>query len=306
MIFGISCYCLDPVMAAGEMSPEALAAYVAEIGCEHMELVPFSLPFVTSDGLNSSLIQRVKRAFREVGIPLSAYSLNADLLMPDLEARNAEIERVKKHMQAAAELGIPLMRHDIASFRRPFSKNTQERFEEELPLMVEGSRLLFDYAASLGLLVTLENHGFFCNGSDRMLRLLEAIDRPGLGMTLDVGNFLCVDENPSEAVRACAPYAKMVHFKDFYLREKSRLPGQSGLFDCNMGSWFETMGGKLLRGAITGQGDMDLFSIADILLKAGFNGPVSVEFEGMEECKKGTQISFAMTQAIFREVKGEI
>ena len=86
------------------------------------------------------------------------------------------------------------MRHYIAGFRRPFSSNTPLNFEKDLPLMLEGTRELCDYAAEYGITTTLENHGFYCNGSDRLIRILDGLDRPQMKMTMDVGNFLCVDE----------------------------------------------------------------------------------------------------------------
>ena len=49
------------------------------------------------------------------------------------------------------------------------------------------------------------------NGSERVRRLLYLVDQPNFKTTLDVGNFLSVDENPVVAVAANAPYASIVH-----------------------------------------------------------------------------------------------
>ena len=206
---------------------------------------------------------------------------------------------MKLHIDAAEQLGLKWMRHDVASFRRPFSENTPENFEKELPLMVDGIRRLYEYADKKGIATTLENHGFFCNGADRVIRMITASDCPNLKMTMDVGNFLCVDDDPVAAVKKCLPYAAIVHFKDFYIRKKDRLPGQTEMFNCNNGSWFETIGGKMLRGSILGQGDMDIPEIIRLIKTSGFDGYLSLEFEGMEECHTGTEISYHMTRALF-------
>lgn len=303
MKLGISSYCLFPAMEAGEMTIYDVIDYAKNLGCEHIEFVPFALPFVIEEKgrLDEALIDGVREKCADVGLEISTFSVNADVLKEDPEELAREIERVKLYIDAAERLGLKRMRHDIASFRRPFFTNTSHNFERELPMMVEGSRILYDYAAQRGIYMTIENHGFFCNGSDRVLRLLEAIDRPELKLTMDVGNFLCVDEYPHGAVQKCAPFAEIIHFKDFYIRDKDKLPGQAEMFNCDNGSWFETMGGKMLRGSITGQGDIDLWSIARHIKASGFDGYISIEFEGMEPCRRATEISYNMVKCMLGE-----
>jgi len=303
MKLGMSCYCLDPAMADGRMDIDAVIDYAVAHGCEHIEFVPFHLPFVNEDNtLNTELIDHVREKCASVGIEISTYSVNGDLLMTDETAQAKEIERIKANIDAAERLGLPRMRFDVASFRRPFSSNGVSNFTAEFPQMVKNGTILVDYAAEKGINIVMENHGFFINGSERILRLIEAIDRPNLKMTVDVGNFLCVDEDPVAAVKKCLPLAEMIHLKDFYIRKKELLPDQTEMFNCNNGSWFETMGGKMLRGSILGQGDMEIWEILKMIKASGFDGHISLEFEGMEECCQGTEISLAMAKAIWNKV----
>ncbi|MCI8633781.1 MAG: sugar phosphate isomerase/epimerase [Lachnospiraceae bacterium] len=305
MKLGISSYCLAPNMAEGKMTIFDVIDWAKDHGCEHIEFVPFYLPFVDEKNkcLNTDLIDQVREHCQKVDLEISTYSVNADLLIPDAAERRAEIERVKLHIDVAARLGIHWMRHDIANFRRPFSTNTLPHFNEELPLMVEGTRELCDYAASLGINTTLENHGFFCNGSERVLRIFEALERPNMKMTMDVGNFLCVDEYNLAAVKRCLHLAQIIHLKDFYIRTKEQLPSQNEMFNCNNGSWFETLGGQMIRGSIVGQGDLPIPEIIKNIKESGYDGYVSIEFEGMEPCERGTEISLNMARAFFgREI----
>ena len=303
MKLGMSCYCLDPAMAAGRMTIDDVIDYAVAHGCEHIEFVPFHLAFVTPEQeLDLELIEHVRKKCESAGIEISTYSVNADLLKTDPAEEAKEIERVKRHIDAAQKLGLSRMRFDVASFRRPFSTNTIYNFNQEFPQMVRNGTLLCDYAAERGITIVMENHGFFINGSDRVLRLIEAINRPNLKMTVDVGNFLCVDEDPVAAVKRCLPLAEMIHLKAFYIRKKELLPDQTEMFNCNNGSWFETMGGKMLRGAILGQGDVDIWEILRTIKHSGFDGYISLEFEGMEVCEQGTEISLAMAKAILAKV----
>ncbi|MBR6790066.1 MAG: sugar phosphate isomerase/epimerase [Oscillospiraceae bacterium] len=303
MKFGMSCYCLDPAMEEGRMTIDDVIDYAVAHGCEHIEFVPFHLAFVTPElSLDLDLIRHVREKCASAGIEISTYSVNADLLKTDPAEEAREIERVKRHIDAAELLGLTRMRFDVASFRRPFSTNTIYNFNAEFPQMVRNAAVLCDYAAEKGITIVLENHGFFINGSDRILRMIEAIDRPNVKMTVDVGNFLCVDEDPVAAVKRCLPLAEMIHLKDFYIRKKSLLPDQTEMFNCNNGSWFETMGGRMLRGSILGQGDMDIWEILRTIKASGFDGYISLEFEGMELCEQGTEISLAMAKAIWDRV----
>lgn len=58
-----------------------------------------------------------------------------------------------------------------------------------------------------------------------VLLVIHATDRPNFKTTLDVGNFMCADEDPVVEVKKNAPYASMVHIKDFYLRSTNCDPG---------------------------------------------------------------------------------
>ncbi|WP_251205624.1 sugar phosphate isomerase/epimerase family protein [Acetatifactor aquisgranensis] len=303
MKFGMSCYCLDPAMKDGTMSVDDVVDYAVAHGCEHIEFVPFRLPFVTPERtLDWELIDHVREKCKSAGIEISTYSVNANLLKTDSEEEAMEIERVKRHIDVAEGLGLSRMRFDVASFVRPFSTNTIYNFNREFPQMVKNGTILCDYAAEKGINIVMENHGFFINGSERVLRLIEAIDRPNLKMTVDVGNFLCVDEDPVAAVKRCLHLAEMIHLKDFYIRKKELLPDQTEMFNCNNGSWFETMGGRMIRGSILGQGDMDIWEILRTIKHSDFDGYISLEFEGMEPCEKGTEIGLAMARAIWDKV----
>ncbi|MGI5894200.1 MAG: sugar phosphate isomerase/epimerase family protein [Candidatus Merdivicinus sp.] len=304
MKFGMSAYCLTPAMEAGRMTVYDVIDFAKAHGCEHIEFVPFSLPFVDDRTLtlNEGLIDGVRKKCEDVDLEISTYSVNADLLKPDEAERRREIERVKRHIDAAARLGLKRMRYDTSSFRRPFSTNTVENFYKELPLMIEGVRELHAYTAERGIRTTLENHGFFVNGSDRILHLIQETGFDDIRMTLDVGNFQCVDEDSVAAVKKCLPYAEIIHLKDFYIRKKSVLPGQAEMFNCNNGSWFETMGGRMLRGSILGQGDLDIWEILRVIKESGFDGYISLEFEGMEQCEQGTEISLQMARGIWERV----
>ena len=285
MKIGLTSYSLHADISSGKKTILDAMRFAKENGAEHMEIVPlcFSLYDEKTGTFNDRLIEEIRALSEELNLPLSNYAISANLMDEDIGKRKAEIERVKRNVDVAHRLGIPTMRHDLASAGSPSGENSARAFEHFLPFAVESAREIADYAASLGISTLLENHGFFVNGSDRVLRVIDAVDRPNYGLLLDTGNFRCVDEDPLVAVKKCASIAKMVHLKDFYVRRTDQMRGVE-----RSGGWFSAGSGVyLLRGSILAQGDLDVWSSLKLIRDSGYNGYVSIEFEGMENCEVG-------------------
>ena len=130
------------------------------------------------------------------------------------------------------------------------------------------------YAAKYGITTSIENHGFYVQGSERVKRIVLGVNRANFGTTLDVGNFLCADEDPVSATMNNISIATMIHFKDFHIKRSA--PPQEG-------GYIKTFHGNYLRGALTGDGDVDLKRISKIINESGYEGYLSVEFEGWED-----------------------
>lgn len=303
MRLGISSYCLFASMTAGTMNIYDVMDWAKAHQSEHFELVPFLLDFLLEDGsINLKLVEGIREHAQKINLPLSTFSLNANVLKETQAERRDEIARIKKYIDIAHMLGLSKMRHDTVAFSRPFDQCTPEAFEEVFPILVDSSQECADYAAQYGMNTTLENHGFFANGADRVIRLLNAIDRPNVRMTMDVGNFLCVDDSSEMAVKKCVGYADMIHLKDFYIRDKRRMPAAGARFNCDFGNWFETIGGRVIRGAILGQGDLDIWDILGTIKNSGYDGDISIEFEGMEPCENATAICLDTARTIWEQV----
>lgn len=103
------------------------------------------------------------------------------------------------------------MRHDVAS--RSLHETSYAFFEKDLPLLIHACREIADYAKQYSVITSVENHGFYIQASERVLRLVRAVDRDNFKTTLDVGNFLCVDEDPIVGVANNLPYASMFILK---------------------------------------------------------------------------------------------
>jgi sugar phosphate isomerase/epimerase len=284
---GISSYSLYKAMQKEEMTFLESMDWIKEAGAEHFEVVPLGFDLVE----NQDLTAAIKQKSADLNIELSNYAIGANFLQDSIAYYEKEIARVKQHVDVANELGVKFMRHDVAS--RPPSEATISRYYEDLPLLVEACREIADYAASYNITTSVENHGFFIQDSDRVKLLVERVNRPNFRTTLDIGNFMCADENPLMAVQNNIWLASMVHIKDFYLRMSIHDPGQG---------WFKTRAGNYLRGAITGQGDLPIRDVLRVIKQSGYDGFLSLEFEGMEDCRLGTKIGFENLKRLWTEV----
>lgn len=266
---GLSSYSLSQAIGKGEMDLPGAVRFVAENGGSHLEISPGAIRLAE----NSELLDKVVNTAREVGIAISSYTIGANFIKPTREEYRAEVERIKKEVEVGARLGVTRMRHDAGS--RPIPETSLEQFEKDLPAVIDACGEIADTAAKYGITTSIENHGFHFQASERVRRLILAVGRDNFRTTLDVGNFLCVDEDPETATADNIRYASHIHFKDFHIRRNP--PVRDG--------YIRTTHGRYLRGAITGDGDVNLDAIVRIIKEAGYQGFLSIEYEGWEECR---------------------
>jgi sugar phosphate isomerase/epimerase len=212
----------------------------------------------------------IKAYCADKGLYISSYTIGADLLNDP----KGSVENLKKELKIAEALGVKLMRHDVC-WGFPASKKSGRSFDDAIPVVAPAAREVTEYAKELGIKTMFENHGFFAQDSDRVEKLLNAINSENFGLLLDMGNFLCVDEDPSKAVGKLLPYILHVHTKDFFVRD--------GLLPNPGAGWFTSRGGNYLRGTIVGQGNVPIMKCVRMIKNSGYTGNFSIEFEGIED-----------------------
>ncbi|WNR42647.1 sugar phosphate isomerase/epimerase family protein [Paenibacillus roseipurpureus] len=285
MKLGVSTYSLFQALKSGEMTIMDVIDWIADHGGEHVEIVPMGYDLRG----NFELADAIREKAKARGLDISNYAIGANFLTETEEAYLQEIERVKGEVDLAARLGVKKMRHDVARSEDLSIRN----FNANLGRLADACRQIADYASQYGIVTSVENHGYFVQHSERVQALIHAVDRDNFKTTLDVGNFLCVDEDSVAAVTNNLPFASIIHVKDFYVRPSCQNPGES---------WFKSSHGNYLRGAIVGHGDIDMREVLRVVKSSGYDGYISLEFEGMEECKKGTLIGLQNIRRIWDEL----
>lgn len=278
MKLGVSSYSFSRYLQEGRLDLFGVIRATAEIGFEGIEFTGFEPNGSGVDPIE--MAKKVKDACAEAELAVMSWTIGADFLRNDV---NAEIERLKGQVDIAAALGAPMMRHD-ATGGFPGRKNDLTDYIEALPIVAKGYAGVTEYAADKGVRTMIENHGFFFQDSDRVEALINRVGNPNFGALVDIGNFLCADEEPMRAVKRMAPYAFHVHAKDFHVKCACADPGDG---------WFKSRGGTPLRGAIVGHGNVNTKGCLGILKEAGYDGFLSIEFEGMEDNRQALEIGLA-------------
>ena len=278
MQIGVSSYSYSRLVRSGEMKQIEVPAKAKEMGFDFLE---FSTIAVPEGKTLEAFAKELKSECDRVGIEVANYTIGSDFLNGSGGDVDAEIERVKGEARIAKLLGASGMRHDATSGYTP--EHTGPRgFDDALPILVKGYRGVTEYAEELGVRTMVENHGFFCQDSERVEKLINGVGHKNFGWLVDMGNFLCADEDAAVALGRAMPYAFHVHAKDFHTK-----PGTA----CDPGEgWFQTRGGNYIRGAIIGHGEAPIVQCLRIMKKVGYTGRLSIEFEGMEDVLTGIRV----------------
>ena len=281
MQLGVSSYSYSRLVRNGTLKQADVIGAAKEAGFQAIE---FSTIAVPEGKTLAAYADALRQEARQVGLPIANYTIGADFLNGSGGDLQAEIKRVKGEVDIAEILGAPGMRHD-ATGGFAAGHTGPKGFDDALPRLAEGCRAVTEYAAKKGIRTMVENHGFFCQDSARVEKLANAVGHTNFGILADLGNFYCVDENAGQAVGRLARHVFHAHAKDFHIK-----PGNG--FNPGEG-WFLSRGGNFLRGAIIGHGDVPLLQALRALKRSGFNGVLSIEFEGMEDVKESLRIGLA-------------
>lgn len=279
MKYGISTYSFHRLLESGSMDMFAVIEKVKEMGFEVIEFSGLQVP----DEIEPlDFAQKVKQKCADLDLEVGNYTIGADFLQYGMENWEKEVDRLKGEIEIADQLGASGMRHD-AAWGFPEDYRGLRSFSRALPVLIRGCRAVTEIAREYELKTMIENHGFFCQDSSRVMEVVNGVNDSNFGVLLDVGNFLCVDEKPVRAVGKLMPLAFHVHMKDFHVKSGEGLnPGQG---------WFSTRGGNYLRGAILGHGNVPLKQCLQIIKDSSYEGVLSLEFEGMEDPLQGIAIS---------------
>jgi sugar phosphate isomerase/epimerase len=247
--------------------------HAANLGAHGVDVLHVQMDNETPEYLKS-LRQRAENN----GVELICLSIHQDFVDPDKAVRDQNIEHTLRCIDIAHELGISYIRLNSGRW------NTIKSFDELManrgiePILpgfteddgfnwcIESITECLPAAEKAGVVLALENHWGLTRTPEGLLRIVNAIGSPWLGVLMDTGNFL---EDPYDKLEQIAAQAVFVQAKTYY----------------GGGEWYTL--------------DLDYPRIAKILKKANYQGYISLEFEGKEDANTGVPKSLELLRQAF-------
>lgn len=280
MKIGVSSYSFSKYIAAGKSDLVSIIKKATEMGFEAIEFT--QLP--EDQGDRKALADQLKAEAKENNIDISAYVVGGNLLC---EEQKAEVERLKREIDIANILGAKIFRYDVL-YKLPQNTDFYHALDKVAPAMRE----LAEYAQQYGIKTTIENHGQAFQDADRVEKTYYAVNHENFGLLIDIGNFMCADEEPYKSVSRLANLAVHVHLKDFIRQDfYSGEPKEN---------YFPTRGRNYLMGVAVGDGDVKTAQIIDILKSVAYDGYLDIEFEGPKDCIAELEKGLAYTKSIIK------
>jgi len=290
----VSAYSFSQYIRQGKLTQYDTVEEAHKLGINAIEFTEMKPSDAPSLDEQKEHALRIRRRADELGMEIVAYTIGADVSVTGEEAE-AAVKRLCEQLDVAKILGVPVMRHDVC-YKLGKTGYTRS-FGLMLPVIAENTRRVTEYAQTLGIRTCTENHGFIAQDSLRVEALFNAVNHDNYGLLVDFGNFRCADEDSVTAVSRVAPYAVHVHAKDMVI-----LPGT----DAHPGAGcITTRGGNFLKGTVIGQGNVPVKQCLRIMKRAGYEGYVSIEYEGAEDCIQGISTGFSNLTRYIAEIEAE-
>ncbi|QDV48681.1 sugar phosphate isomerase/epimerase family protein [Gimesia fumaroli] len=238
----------------GRFGPIAAIEHIHDAGLSHLELniknhgVPsfFKETPLLTNASTADNVEQVKDLLKKHHVKLSSCNITSgNPLDPEI------VSITKQKLDLAHLLGVKLVVGGAGEIE-------QESQREDL---YKNLREIGDYSASKGITYCFETHPGICVNAAGMLRAMQDLDHPHLRLNFDTGNINYYNKhaNVLESLHEVVHYVKHVHLKDSYCKYK----------DWN----FTTLGEA---------GGVDFLKVRFILEDHNFEGPYSLEIEGIE------------------------
>jgi len=211
-----------------------------------LDAVEYVNSFFFDNAQDQSYLKEMKQRADDLGVKslLIMCDNEGSLGDPDPIARTKAVENHYKWIDAGKYLGCHSIRVNAQS---------EGEYDEQMKLAADGLSRLTEYGANNNINVIVENHGGLSSNGKWLATLMEKVDHPRVGTLPDFGNFRIQDEewyDRYKGVEELMPYAKAVSAKSHD---------------------FDSHGNEI---------NTDYYKMMNIVLDAGYNGYVGIEYEG--------------------------
>ncbi len=211
------------------------------------------------DGIEISAIEGMSQhlvldRWQEIAPTIKQLAQTYNLQLLAMEQPSRDLAKMEKAMQAAVEIGIPIV--NCGPGGQTDDPSTLQHTLDELGTLAT-------MAEKYGITLCVKAHvGAAVYNTPTTLKVMEAITSPNFGIDMDPSHIYRANENPVEAIAAVISRVKHVHIRDCKGRQQG--PGKPEM-------------------QANGRGDIDLVGYIRVLHENGYNGPLNLEIIGAKE-----------------------
>ncbi len=233
-----------------------------------------------ADYYTDQTVSELRKILDDEGMLLSQFVVKTpDLASPDPARRAATVDLFKRGVEKTVALGSPIINTVVhyplaLSFPALMDRPHMQTFSQKVPADLDWAQNWDDYITALrecaraaedgGIRYSLEPHPFrYGANTEGLLRILEAVDSPAVGVNLDPSHLFPVGDLPHIAVYRLGSRVLHCHFSDN--------DGETNVH------WRP------------GMGKIDWSHLLRALADTGFNGVISLEFEDIPGVSRGAR-----------------
>lgn len=228
----------------GGYDMETAFKYLAMAGYDGVEVSAI-------DGMSEHL---VLDRWREIAPEIKRLAAAYNLELLAMEQPSRDPAKMEAAMQAAVEIGIPII--NCGPGGKTDDPSTLQQTIDELGALAQ-------MAERYGVILCVKAHvGHAVYNTPTTLKVMDAISSPNFGIDMDPSHIYRAGEDPVEAIAAVISRVKHVHIRDCKGRQQG--PGKPEM-------------------QANGRGDIDLVGYIRVLHEHGYTGPLDLEIIGAKE-----------------------
>ncbi|NHN29893.1 sugar phosphate isomerase/epimerase family protein [Paenibacillus agricola] len=214
-----------------------LIRFAKEAGFDSLDITAYYIPgyqkFAMPTKPDEEILEyarNMKRLSDELGIAISCTGVKNDFADPSDERRALDVKHVKYWIDVAVAMGAPLMRVFSAEIPNDLLSSDWETIAKQR--IVPALRECAEYGAAKGVKIGMQNHGDMTSTADQVIRILQWVDHPNLGVVNDMGSYRRFQAKTGEGydwyddIEAVFPYSL-----GFQLKTKPAGPNTETLTD---------------------------------------------------------------------------
>jgi len=201
----------DPLLK-GSMTINDMLDFCAATGFEGVDITGYyfkGYPLVPPD----EYLFEIKRKVFALGLEISGTGVRNDFTIADKAKRELEVTLIKNWIEVAAKIGAPVIRVFAGN-----QKNEGIPKEQVTEWMLKDIQTCVDYGKQHGVIIGLQNHNDFIQTADQVIKMIDTINSPWLGLILDTGSYRVLD--PYEEITKSAK-----HVVNWQIKEKIFING---------------------------------------------------------------------------------